>query len=565
MPKIHNRAQNTRRIVQALSFLLFLYLFARTVFPVTSRLPVDLFLRADPLIALSTALALRSVTTKLVLFALPVVVLALLLGRIFCGWLCPLGATLDLSEKIFKWRRVRQDHKKPERFPRLRRLKFYLLVGLLMTALFVAGARSAEEQSLRATLGLPLTYLFDPIALITRSSVLAFFAPLQALLLALHADQALAQLAVSSLVTGHQALHDLVIALQKALALPVDYPGSRPAALFFRLGPVALLIFAVVIALSAFTRRFWCRYLCPLGALLALLSRWAPVKKRVSDECNNCGLCIRTCRMAAISEDPHVYRAAECVTCHECISICPQQAISYSPAVRNLRVEPPLDLSRRRVLQAAGLGVVAVLSVKSDWGAKKNQAGRLKVSAAELIRPPGALPEEQFVAACIRCGECMKVCPTNGLQPALGEGGLEAVGTPLLVPKIGPCTQGCISCSKVCPTGAIQPFTVTEKSWLYLGTAVIDHNLCIAWAADKVCSICDEACSYNAIRQKEPGMAVGVRPVVIEGKCVGCGLCEKSCPLAPQSAIRVYSFGDKRHLSRQEQRDFFEINEAYSK
>ncbi len=543
MSRTHNQARNTRRVFQALFLLLFLYLFAGTVFPAAGRIPFDLFLRADTLLAISTALSLRKITLALALFALPVLLLTLIFGRVFCGWMCPLGATLDLSEKVFRWKRSRQLRNQPQRFPALRRLKYYLLAGLLVMAAIPGG--------------LSLVYLFDPIATLTRSLTLAIVAPLQSLLVLFHADQALVRLAWSDFITNHQTLANLLAGAQKGLGVFVDAPGARPEPLFYRFAPLALLIFGGIIALNSLTRRFWCRYLCPLGALLGVLSRWSPVKKRVSEACNDCGRCVRSCRMAAISEDPHVYRAGECVACHECISICPTGAICYLPAKANLKSEPPADLSRRRLLQAAGIGAVAVLALKSDWGAKKVLSGRQKVSAIGLIRPPGSLAEEKFVAACVRCGECMKVCPTNGLQPALGEGGLEAFWTPILVPRIGPCALACNACGKVCPTGAIEPCTIEEKSWLYLGTAVIDHNMCIAWSSNKVCSICDEACSYNAIDQKDPKLPPGTRPVVNEKKCVGCGLCEKSCPLQPLAAIRVFSFGDKRHLSRAEQHALF--------
>jgi len=562
MSRPRNQARNTRRILQALFFLLFLYLFGRTVFPADSPIPLDLFLRADPLIALFTAISLRKVTVALVLFALPVFVLTLIFGRVFCGWICPLGTTLDLSEKVFRWRRPRQEHSRPDRFPRLRRLKYYLLVGLLVMAVFTADFRAGEPMHLRSSLGLSLVYLFDPIAIITRSFTLALMGPLQALLVLLHVDQVLAHLAWSEFLHNHHYLAALLSGVQKGLGIWVDAPGARPELLFYRFALLAFFIFAGILALNSLTRRFWCRYFCPLGAMLGFLSRRAPLKKRVNQDCNDCGLCVRSCRMSAISENPRRYRASECVACHECISICPTGAISYVPARANFAGESPLDLSRRRLLHAAGLGIVSVLLLKSDWGAKKTGArlGGLKVSAAGLIRPPGSLPEEQFVAACVRCGECMKVCPTNGLQPALAEGGLEAFWTPLLVPRIGPCVQACEACGKVCPTDAIQPFTIEEKSWLYLGSAVIDHDLCIAWNSDKVCSICDEACSYNAIDQKEPGLPVGIRPVVNERKCVGCGLCEKVCPIQPLAAIRVFSFGDKRHLGRREQQEFFLAN-----
>ena len=146
----------------------------------------------------------------------------------------------------------------------------------------------------------------------------------------------------------------------------------------------------------------------------------------------------------------------------------------------------------------------------------------------------------------------MKVCPLNALQPAWGEGGLEALGTPILVPRIGPCLQACNLCGRVCPTRAIQPFTEAEKDHLYLGTASIDRSTCIAWASQRMCLVCDEACSYDAIHQVE-GDGVP-RPVVDERVCVGCGMCEWVCPVEPLGAIRVNSSGDRRHLSREEQR-----------
>jgi ferredoxin-type protein NapF len=200
------------------------------------------------------------------------------------------------------------------------------------------------------------------------------------------------------------------------------------------------------------------------------------------------------------------------------------------------------------------LGIAAAVLPRVDWAAKASSARErvLKISGERLIRPPGSEPVNAFVAACVRCGECMAVCPTNTLQPALGEGGWEALGTPILVPRLGPCAQDCEACGKVCPTGAIKPFSVAEKSYLFVGTAAVDRSACIAWAEGKQCVVCDEACSYDAIRldvENEIG-----RPVVEQDICVGCGLCEFVCPVEPRSAIRVNASGDSRHQTRAEQR-----------
>jgi ferredoxin-type protein NapF len=317
---------------------------------------------------------------------------------------------------------------------------------------------------------------------------------------------------------------------------------------------VSFTIFAGIIALSRYARRFWCRNLCPLGALLAWLGRLSPIRLRVSDECTRCMRCVNECKMGAISDDPHQYTGPECIQCYSCIAVCPEDAVSLTTGDQASAREDDLRLDRRRVLAAMGAGVAAVALPKVALAARRTDAGgqMLKLSSHRLIRPPGARAEDAFVTACVRCGECMKVCPTNTLQPAVGEGGLEALGSPIIVPRVGPCMEPCDLCGRVCPTSAIQPFTVEEKRHLFLGTASVDRSTCIAWSADRVCMVCDEACPYDAIHasMSQDGVA---RPVVDERICVGCGMCEYVCPVEPLGAIRVGSSGDRRHLSRHEQ------------
>ena len=190
------------------------------------------------------------------------------------------------------------------------------------------------------------------------------------------------------------------------------------------------------------------------------------------------------------------------------------------------------------------MGAAWALLVKTNADAKLARDSQIKLSSAKLIRPPNALPEQEFLAKCVRCGDCMKVCPTGGLQPAISEAGLEGFWSPVLVSKIGECTQACNLCSQVCPTGAIQPFEIREKPKIFLGTAVIDRSQCVAWSLGRRCLLCDEVCSYNAVDAR---VVDGVRvPFVNQTVCVGCGICENNCPVHPVAAIKVYSFGDKR-------------------
>ena len=125
-----------------------------------------------------------------------------------------------------------------------------------------------------------------------------------------------------------------------------------------------------------------------------------------------------------------------------------------------------------------------------------------------VIRPPGALPEEEFLKRCIKCGQCMRVCPTNVIQPGGIEGGLENLWTPVLNNRIGSsgCQLNCTACGQVCPTSAIRPITLSEKLGtnefadvgpIKLGTAFIDRNRCLPWAMDKPCIVCEENCPVS--------------------------------------------------------------------
>jgi len=529
-----------RRVSQVIFLAGFLALFAFAADPLASPIPVDLYLRADPLLTLSAIVSLRKIAWSLVWYALPVTMLSLALGRVFCGWICPMGTSIDLLERVFGIR-----HRKRSERPRWQRLKYYLLIALIVTMALPAAHRANQELGLTQSVGLSAVYLADPIALLTRTFTWVGLPAAQ--WAAGMTSDAVSSWSYSRFVGEHVGLERLLGPVQIGLAAM-----TRPA--YFRLGLAAFLIFGGIIALGRCQRRFWCRNLCPLGALLGLLGKVSPLRLAVSDKCNQCMRCVNECKVGAIGDDPKRYEGPECVACYGCMAVCPQQAISlavgYDPAAR----EDGLRLDRRRVLGAIGAGMAAVAIPKSALSAMRTNATEnvLKLSSLRLIRPPGSLAESEFVTACARCGECMKVCPTNTLQPAVGEGGLEALGTPVIVPRVGPCTQPCDLCGRVCPTRAIERFTVEEKTHLYLGTASVDRSTCIAWAFGRECVICDEACSYDAIFQEEDERG-RPRPVVDERICVGCGICEWVCPVEPLGAIRVNSSGDKRHLSREEQ------------
>lgn len=214
-----------------------------------------------------------------------------------------------------------------------------------------------------------------------------------------------------------------------------------------------------------------------------------------------------------------------------------------------------LDLGRRQVLTAGivGLGGGFLFHANPLFGSRSFNPA--------LIRPPGSMSEDEFLDKCIRCGECMKVCPTNVIQPSMLEGGLEGVWSPVLKMDFSYCEYKCSMCTQVCPTEAIRSLTLEEKQQdVKIGLAYIDKSRCLPYAYARACIVCQEHCPLpdKAIWLKEEtvldsrGNKVLVQqPHVNAELCIGCGICQNKCPVSDKAAIRVTSVGETRHFKNQ--------------
>jgi polyferredoxin len=486
-----------RTAVQALSLLLFSLLFLFANYNLPEWLPADIYLRLDPLLGLSAILAGREIVDR-ALWSLILIAATVLIGRFFCGYVCPLGAVIDFLDVLFFGEKSRWA---PNADVRLRQVKFALLILFLSAAL----------------VGTSLAYLLDPLALLTRTYTFMLF-PLAITLLNLLLD----------------LLRPLFQALGWMGLSHLTYP--QPA---YYMSLITVLIFAGIIALNYFTPRFWCRYLCPLGALLALAAPLSLFRRRVSPECNACEDCRKVCPMGAPGPTAETVRLAECIQCRTCVEACHQNAIRFPafPAAEQAGEYLPVGLTRRGFLYSATGGLsVAFLADRTPFSRLQGKR--------QLIRPPGAIPEAEFMRTCVRCAECMKSCPTNTLQPCLWESGLAGLWTPKMDLRFAPCEQNCNVCGRVCPTQAIRSLSLKEKTHAKVGTALLNRDLCLVWAQEKLCLICDEICPYNAIvfRTVEGYR----RPVVIASRCNGCGFCEQRCPVQGESAIIVATNGETR-------------------
>ncbi len=503
MPQKPARLRTIRIVSQILCFGLFVFFFfafARN--PVAVEGKSQLFLRLNPLVGFASSLAAGQIIRPIFFMALAVAAVTVLFGRLFCGAVCPLGALIDFSD-TYLFRKARSASRRPPRY--LQKTKYALLIGIGMLAVS----------------GVLFPLFMDPISVLTRIFALLVY-PLTALI-------GVGVVRPAGMLLGVESL------TYATITVPLFYG---------MFGAFALLVAAL--GGGFWDRRFWCQYICPSGALFGLFSRAPLFKRRVkADRCNACGKCARTvCPTRAIDEkDVHRTRPAECIQCGLCAAdprLCTQFALSRPSRAAS---EGP-DLQRRHVVGGALAGLALVPAFGAAAHSKRSEDGR-------MIRPPGAVPEESFAARCIACGQCMKTCPTNALQPCQLSDGFHRLYTPKVVPRIGGCEEKCYACGHVCPTGAIRPLTYEKKRFAKIGTAVVNRHRCLAWEQNKECLVCDEVCPYNAIIPMVVETTTGPFkvPVVDEDLCIGCGMCEQHCPITDQAAIVVYRFAENRRYT----------------
>ena len=503
----------TRRISQIFFFIVFIWFCLVTSLGdqwwQLRGWPVNWIIELDPLVGLATLLSTRTVYAGL-LWGLATVVLTIIFGRFFCGWLCPFGAIHQFVGYIANRKKKTAAKIKLNAYHPGQAIKYWILIFLLTISamelvvdlirlpannlwLFAILVLAALAFTVKQTLGQTRAKFAG--AGVAFLGFIAIWLLLGVIFKSGSPSAALQIGLLDPIAVVYRSVNLIVLPLIDATtltltAIPRLYDGT------WLIGA----LFLTAILLNLIKPRFYCRFICPAGALFGVLSRFALWRiGKNSDDCDYCHVCEKHCEGGCSPTND--IRFNECVLCLNCMSDCHHALMTYQNAPSATGEILALDLSRRQFLVSAvsGAAVIPVVRLSGNLAANWNPA---------LVRPPGALAEKEFLSRCIKCGQCMRICPTNVIHPAGLEGGLEGLWTPVLNFRIGTsgCQHNCIACGHLCPTAAIRPISLDERQGkgefadrgpITIGTAFIDRGRCLPWAMDRPCIVCQENCPVS--------------------------------------------------------------------
>lgn len=540
-----------RRAYEALSLGLFLFFLLITDLRYLKGWPVSWFLEASPLVAVATALTTHTIYRNL-FWGLVILAVTMMVGRVWCNWICPFGILHHIFGVIGNRRNTKQMIE-VNRYRKIYALKYYILAAMIaMASLWILPTIGNAPRQIGEAYNSP--------ALAERSAV-----P-RALLSIPRGISASAEAAKgenSSLQIGLLDPIALTVRSMTTSVLPTVHKGTESVYNEDReywFGWVVGLIFVGFLLANWWIPRFFCRAVCPLGALLGIFSRFSLWRiDRDPVRCTDCDLCLKSCEGAS---DPHKdLRKSECFVCLNCIDDCPHDALAFRFLPRRASEVTNPQIGRRTLMLTGLFGVLFFPMARLSGSVKKNWSKK-------VIRPPGSVAEDEFLRRCIKCDQCIRVCPTNVLQPALFEAGVEGLWTPIMISKMGWCELNCTLCSQVCPTGAIREISIAEKLGVgpfekqgpvKTGTAFYNRGRCLPWAMDKECVVCEEVCPTSPksifTRNVEVTTRWGdklmlKRPYIDAEKCIGCGICEHECPVKDDPAVYVTAVGETRDKNR---------------
>ncbi|MGP1436755.1 MAG: 4Fe-4S binding protein [Phocaeicola sp.] len=483
-----------------------------------------------------------------VIVIIALIVLTLLMGRIYCSVICPMGVMQDIMARIGRLFKPKNKRKLPYSYSPAKSWLRYSVLGIFIIALIAGIGSLVALIAPYSSFGRIVANLFQPLY-IWVNNIFAYF----------------------SERANNYTFYNVDVWMR-----------SLPTFI------IAAVTFVIVFILAARNGRTYCNTICPVGTVLGFLARFSWFKPAINpDKCIQCGKCSRNCKAACIDFRNFAFDYSRCVTCGDCITTCDSDALHYvhlsgddkkhiieaaknnaekiaarkvaalkkaaektnqatenKPEVKNEKIDNSLRSIIATTAVIAGASI-AKAQQKAEKEVVKLDGGyadiidKVAPKRATRITPPGSKSIDNMYQHCTACQLCVAECPNEVLRPSTD---LMHLMQPVMSYERGYCRPECNRCSQVCPAGAITPITVEDKTAVQIGHAVWNKDLCIVNTDDVECGNCARHCPSGAITMvpKNPDDPKSHQiPTVNEERCIGCGACENLCPSRPISAIYV--------------------------
>lgn len=445
--------------------------------------------------ALEAVLAINTVVIAVL------VLLTLILGRIYCSVICPLGVMQDL----FGWIGKRAKKNRYSYSPEKRWLRYTMLV-VFIAPLVTGGGIIVQLLAPYSAFGRIMTMILQPVW-----------------------------------KWGNNLLAAMAESMDSYAFYEVDvWLKSMPVLL------IAALTLLMLLLLAWRNGRTYCNTICPVGTVLSFFSRFSLLKIHFdSDKCRNCSLCSKNCKAACIDYKTHTVDHSRCVTCGDCLDSCKFGALKYGFSPKHKKTEEnstPADAGKRSFLVASAMVTTAAALAQEEKivdGGFADLEDKVAPTRQTPLTPPGSLSDKNLSQRCTGCQLCVSECPNHVLRPSTD---LMHLMQPTMSYERGFCRPECTRCSDVCPAGAIRPLDDIEKSSIQIGHAVWIKKNCIPVTKGVECGNCANHCPAGAIEMvalDEEDEESPFVPAINESACIGCGACEYVCPSRPFSAIYV--------------------------
>ncbi len=429
-----------------------------------------------------------------------IVILTVLFGRVYCSTVCPLGTLQDVIGFIARKKRRRRHFQFSQPHDLLR----YSILAITVLLLVAGIGLLLNLLDPFSSFGRIFSNLFRPVVLVVNNA----------------AAITLEQWGVYTL------------------------PRERWAVIAPLSAGVSLATLMLVVWLAATRGRLYCNTICPVGALLGLLSRISFLRIGIDpDVCKGCRQCEVACKAGCIDYLKKTVDISRCVSCYNCLAVCPGNGLRFENGWRRRNPKAPPDRGRRGFILNSGLFLLGLSGVNEP--AKKiiqSKPTTIPVRVTCPVSPPGSGSIAHFTATCTACHLCVSACPSRVLVPSTFEFGLHGMMQPRMNFHTGHCNYDCTICLNVCPSGAILPLAMEKKKLTQLGVAKFIKENCVVYTDNTDCGACSEHCPTKAVNMVPYPNPVNKRlviPEVTPELCIGCGGCEHACPTKPYKAIYV--------------------------